>query len=60
MFPKPIKIFGNHKFQDNHQVQTGFTQWLITRGTGAYQHGTGKFISRNNECLICSWNYAGK
>jgi hypothetical protein len=60
MFLTLIQIFGNHKFQDNHQVQTAFTQQLITQGTGAYQHRTGKLSSRNNECLSCSWDYAGK
>jgi hypothetical protein len=45
MFPTLTQIFGNHKFQDNHQVQTAFTQWLITQGTGVHQHGTGKLIS---------------
>jgi hypothetical protein len=53
------KSVGSHKFENNCEVETVFTRWLITRAliSGEYKGYTHDKI---NECLSCGGDYVEK
>jgi hypothetical protein len=49
-FPALIQNLGDHKFKDNHNVETAVTRWpIILQNWGVYHHGTEKLVPRKNE-----------
>jgi hypothetical protein len=49
-----------YTFEDDREVETAVTRWLITPATDCYQQGIVKFNARHDRCISCCRNFVEK